>query len=50
MALVLGAVVGQAIGLDARVRRKADRLGEGDGAALVQSTLLYCVGAMTLVG
>ena len=50
MALVLGAVIGQAIGLDARVKRAADRLGEGEGAALVQSTLLFCVGAMTLVG
>ena len=30
---MLGAVVGQAIGLDTRVRRKADRLGEGEGAA-----------------
>jgi len=50
IALVLGAGVGQVIGLDARIRRAADRLGEGDGAALVQSTLLFCVGAMTLVG
>ena len=50
IALVLGAGIGQAIGLDARIRRAADRLGEGDGAALVQSTLLFCVGAMTLVG
>lgn len=50
IALVLGAGVGQTIGLDARIRRAADRLGEGDGAALVQSTLLFCVGAMTLVG
>ena len=32
------------------MRRKADCLGEGEGAALVQSTLLFCVGAMTLVG
>ena len=29
IALVLGAGVGQAIGLDARIRRAADRLGEG---------------------
>ena len=50
MALVLGAVLGQAIGLDSRVKRAADRLGKGEGAALVQSTLLFCVGAMTLVG
>ena len=39
VALVLGAAIGQAIGL-----------GEGTGAALIQSTLLFCVGAMTLVG
>ena len=50
IALVIGAVLGQCIGLDARVRRAADRLGEGEGAALVQSTLLFCVGAMTLIG
>lgn len=50
IALVLGAGMGQAIGLDARIRSMADRLGEGEGAALVQSTLLFCVGAMTLVG
>ena len=50
MALVLGAVIGHWIGLDARVKRAADRLGKGEGAALVQSSLLFCVGAMTLVG
>ena len=50
VALVLGAVIGHGIGLDAGVKRAANRLGEGEGAALVQSTLLFCVGAMTLVG
>jgi len=50
MALVLGAIVGHLIGLDARVKKAADRLGKGEGAALVQSTLLFCIGAMTLVG
>lgn len=50
IALVLGAGLGHTLGLDGRVRRAADRLGAGDGAALVQSTLLFCVGAMTLVG
>jgi uncharacterized membrane protein YqgA involved in biofilm formation len=50
IALVLGAGVGHMIGLDARIRRIAHRLGQGEGAALVQSTLLFCVGAMTLVG
>ena len=48
MALVLGAVIGHGIGLDAWVKRAASRLGEGEGAALVQSTLLFCVGAMAL--
>lgn len=50
MALVLGAIVGHLVGLDARVKKAADRLGKGEGAALVQSTLLFCIGAMTLVG
>lgn len=50
MALVLGAMLGHGIGLDDKVKRAASRLGEGEGAALVQSTLLFCVGAMTLVG
>ena len=50
MALVLGAILGHLIGLDARVKKAADRLGKGEGAALVQSTLLFCIGAMTLVG
>lgn len=50
MALVLGAILGHGIGLDDKVKRAASRLGEGEGAALVQSTLLFCVGAMTLVG
>ena len=50
VALVLGAAIGQAIGLGDQVQRAADRLGEGTGTALIQSTLLFCVGAMTLVG
>lgn len=50
MALVLGAMLGHGIGLDDKVKRAASRLGEGEGAALVQSTLLFCIGAMTLVG
>ena len=50
MALVVGAIVGHLVGLDARVKKAADRLGKGEGAALVQSTLLFCIGAMTLVG
>lgn len=50
VALVLGSAIGQTIGLGDRVQRAADSLGEGTGAALIQSTLLFCVGAMTLVG
>ena len=50
MALVAGAIIGHLVGLDAQVKKAADRLGKGEGAALVQSTLLFCIGAMTLVG
>ena len=50
VALVLGASFGHWVGLDQKVKHAANRLGEGEGAALVQSTLLFCVGAMTLVG
>ena len=50
MALVFGAILGRTISIDALVRRTADRLGEGEGSALIQSTLLFCIGAMTLVG
>lgn len=50
IALVIGAGVGNAMGLDHKIRQAANRLGEGEGAAWVQSTLLFCVGAMTLVG
>ena len=47
---MLGASFGHWVGLDQKVKHAANRLGEGEGAALVQSTLLFCVGAMTLVG
>jgi uncharacterized membrane protein YqgA involved in biofilm formation len=50
IALVLGASFGHWVGLDQTIKKAANRLGEGEGAALVQSTLLFCVGAMTLVG
>ena len=50
VALVLGASVGHLLGVDRRIRAAADKLGTGTGAALVQSTLLFCIGAMTLVG
>lgn len=50
VSLVLGAGIGHALGVDRRVRAAAERLGQGTGAALVQSTMLFCIGAMTLVG
>ncbi len=50
IALVLGAGLGHVVGLDQKIRKAAGRLGQGEGAAMVQSTLLFCVGAMTLVG
>ena len=50
VALVIGAALCHAMGVDRRVRAAADKLGNGTGSALVQSTLLFCVGAMTLVG
>ncbi len=50
VALVLGASVGHLLGVDRRIRAAADKLGTGTGSALVQSTLLFCIGAMTLVG
>lgn len=50
IALVLGAGLGHALGVDRRIKALAERMGEGTGGAMVQSTLLFCVGAMTLVG
>lgn len=50
MALVLGAMLGNGAGLDRRLTKVADRFGSGTGAALVQSVILFCAGAMTLIG
>ena len=50
VALIVGAAIGHSVGIDRRVRTAAEKLGKGAGAAMVQSTLLFCVGAMTLVG
>mgnify|MGYP000471411454 CR=1 FL=1 len=50
LALVFGTIVGQKLQIDQRVHRMTDRLGEGTGSGLVQSVLLFCAGAMTLVG
>ena len=50
LALVFGTIAGQNLRIDQRVRQMTDRLGEGAGSGLVQSVLLFCAGAMTLVG
>ena len=50
LALVLGALLGHAAKLDRRMQSWTDRLGKGTGAALTQSVLLFCAGAMTLIG
>jgi len=50
LALVFGTIAGQNLRIDQRVRQMTDRLGEGTGSGLVQSVLLFCAGAMTLVG
>ncbi len=50
LALIFGTIVGQKLQIDQRVHRMTDRLGEGTGSGLVQSVLLFCAGAMTLVG
>ena len=50
LALVFGTIVGQKLQIDQRVHRMTDRLGEATGSGLVQSVLLFCAGAMTLVG
>lgn len=50
LSLVLGVIVGHKLQIDQRVKHLTNRLGEGTGAGLVQSVLLFCAGAMTLVG
>lgn len=50
LALIAGVITGHALRLDARMKAATARLGEGTGTALVQSVLLFCVGAMTLIG
>ncbi len=50
LALITGVVCGHALQLDERMKKSTARLGEGTGTALVQSVLLFCVGAMTLIG
>jgi uncharacterized membrane protein YqgA involved in biofilm formation len=50
LALVFGIIAGHQLQIDQRLRRITDRLGEGTGYGLIQSVLLFCAGAMTLVG
>lgn len=58
LSVVLGAVVGTLLDLDGRIHRLGDKLekkfsktsGGTFGAAFVQSTLLFCVGAMSVTG
>lgn len=50
LSLIAGVVTGHALQLDQRMKAATARLGEGTGTALVQAVLLFCVGAMTLIG
>ncbi len=50
LSIIAGVVVGKGLRLDERLKVATARLGKGTGKALVQSVLLFCVGAMTLIG
>ncbi len=50
LALIAGAVLGHLMQLDRRVKSMTGQLGNGTGNALVQSVVLFCAGAMTLIG
>ena len=50
LSLIAGVVAGHALQLDQRMKTATARLGEGTGTALVQAVLLFCLGAMTLIG
>ena len=50
LALVFGIIAGHQLQIDQRLRRITDRLGEGTGYGLIKSVILFCAGAMTLVG
>lgn len=50
LALVLGAIVGQQLRIQERLEGITSRWGEGIGSAMIQSIMLFCVGAMTLIG
>lgn len=50
LALIVGVIVGQKLQIDQWIRRSTNRMSEGTGIGLIQSLLLFCAGAMTLVG
>ena len=50
LALVFGIATGHKLQIDQHLRRLTDQLGQGAGNGLIQSVLLFCAGAMTLVG
>lgn len=50
LSLIAGVVAGHALQLDQRMKAASARLGEGTGTAILQAVLLFCVGAMTLIG
>lgn len=50
LALIVGAALGQLLRLQDRVTSVTAQLGDGTGPALVQSLVLFCAGAMTLIG
>ena len=50
LALIGGGLLGHAMDWDQWVQKRTQRLGAGTGSALTQSVLLFCAGAMTLIG
>ena len=50
VAMIAGVVAGHDLQLDQRMKAATARLGEGTGTALIQAVLLFCMGAMTLIG
>jgi len=50
LALIAGAVLGNAFQLDRRIQALAGSQNPGEGSALVQAVVLFCAGAMTLIG
>jgi hypothetical protein len=50
LALIVGGFIGYAMGWDQWVTKRTRRLGAGTASALTQSVLLFCAGAMTIIG